>query len=52
MPSTMVKNFSLKSGKSEQEVENIWNELSFTVTIFYNCTHIRNSKTNCFVDNR
>ena len=27
MPSTMVKNFSLKSGKSEQEVENIWAEL-------------------------
>ena len=27
MPSTMIKNFSKKSGKSEQEVENIWNEL-------------------------
>ena len=27
MPSTMIKNFSKKSGKSGQEVENIWNEL-------------------------
>ena len=27
MPSTLIKNFSLKSGKSEQEVENIWAEL-------------------------
>lgn len=27
MPSTMIKNFSKKSGKPEQEVENIWNEL-------------------------
>lgn len=27
MPSTMIKNFSKKSGKTEQEVENIWNEL-------------------------
>ena len=27
MPSTMIKNFSKKSGKSEQEVENIWAEL-------------------------
>ena len=24
MPSTMIKNFSKKSGKTEQEVENIW----------------------------
>lgn len=27
MPITMIKNFSKKSGKSEQEVENIWNGL-------------------------
>ena len=27
MPSTMIKNFSKKSGKTEQEVENIWAEL-------------------------
>ena len=27
MPSTMIKNFSKKSGKLGQEVENIWNEL-------------------------
>lgn len=27
MPITMIKNFSKKSGKSEQEVEKIWNEL-------------------------
>ena len=27
MPSTMIKNFSKKSGKTEEEVENIWNEL-------------------------
>ena len=27
MPSTMIKNFSKKSGKTEQEVENIWSEL-------------------------
>ena len=27
MPSTIIKNFSKKSGKSEEEVENIWNNL-------------------------
>lgn len=27
MPSTMIKNFSSKSGKSEQEVEKIWDDL-------------------------
>ena len=27
MPSTMIKNFSKKSGKSEEEVEKIWDKL-------------------------
>ena len=27
MPNTMIKNFSNKSGKSEEEVEKIWDKL-------------------------